>query len=76
MTENQTCTCGCGASTKGWSNIGKAAGMRNGVSRVYKDTHGKCGFCGLPLDQYGECRECGGQDPFEDYSYGQGVYMM
>lgn len=79
MTTNndQTCTCGCGASIRGWSNIGKAAGMRNGIPRVYQDAHGKCHYCGLPLDQYGDCRECGGQDPFEDGAYGlEDFYMM
>lgn len=77
INEDQTCTCGCGASICGWSNIGKAAGMRRGVPRVYRDTHGKCHYCGLPLDQYKECRECSGQDPFEDGAYGlEDFYMM
>lgn len=75
--DGQICQCGCGASRKGFSDIGRAAGMRNGVPRVYREAHGKCHFCGLDLDQYGECRECGGQDPFTETDYGlSGFYMM
>lgn len=72
----QVCPCGCGASRRGFSNVGRAAGMRDGVPRVYRKEHGSCHFCGLDLDQYQECRECGSQDPFETTDYGLGGYYM
>ena len=59
MTNSPTCTCGCGASTRGWSDAGKAHGHRDGVTRVYRSSHGQCHTCGQPLDQYQECSDCG-----------------
>ena len=53
------CDCGCGASTIGWSNAGRAHGMRDGVERVQAAAHGRCQLCGLMLDQYGDCGQCG-----------------
>lgn len=51
------CDCGCGASLRGWLRAG--AHLRVGVRRVYAEAHGLCRFCGQPLDQYGECDQCG-----------------
>lgn len=50
------CSCGCGASLKGWSNVGLSRGRRDGVERKYTEAHGTCIACGEMLDQYKACR--------------------
>ncbi len=57
-TDVQHCNCGCGAAVTGWSDAGRERGLRRGVRRVYRASHGACGYCGGSLDQYRECREC------------------
>lgn len=57
----QKCECGCGADISGWSNAAKARGLRRGIKRIYRPSHGTCYYCGLPLDQYQECAECSGE---------------
>jgi hypothetical protein len=47
------CTC-CGGPVDGWTTVGRAAGFRVGVDRLYRAEHGEH-WCGRPLDQYGEC---------------------
>lgn len=57
----QKCDCGCGADISGWSSAAKARGLRRRITRIYRPSHGTCYYCGLPLDQYQECQECGEQ---------------
>ena len=57
MNADPKCPCGCGASLRGWSHAGRY--RRHGVARAYRAEHGHCQLCGLPLDQYHCCEECG-----------------
>lgn len=56
------CSCGCGASLRGWSNVGFRRGRRDGVERKYTQAHGTCMACGEMLDQYEVCRFDGSED--------------